>query len=178
MHDDTPDAASDGPESRTPIPEFLHSAFAEGPFTKCDACGAALRERPVPYQLQKTVKRGDVVFEIALCLPCLMGAMRDFSEESMERIRRFHEERYRPSDRLDECHFCRAAVGPESEYEIGAVCAGVFLARDPVVMCANCGGELSESLSKRTRDAWGEFLDDHVPGVPKEMEPDTLPMAF
>jgi hypothetical protein len=178
MDDEIPDPETDFHEGMPRVPPVLHSVFNEGPFRKCDACGVDLAEGADAYQLQKTWKQDEVVFEIALCVPCLMKTMRDFSEESMERIRRFHLERFRPTPDLDRCHFCRKAVGPENEYEVGAICSGEFLARPPVVMCGDCSSKLQENLSNKTRDAWGEFLDQNVPGVPLELEPDRLPLAF
>ena len=117
-------------------------------------------------------------FEIALCLSCIMEGMACLSKESMENLRSFHLENYRPSEDLESCHFCRKHFGPHGDHEISAVCAGRCLARPPVTMCAECAAGVQERLSKKTREGWGEFLDRNVPGVPEEMVPDGVPMGF
>jgi predicted nucleic acid-binding Zn ribbon protein len=160
------------------IPEILHSAFHEGPFTNCDACGADLRVESSVYPIQKNWRNGEVVFELALCAACLLESMTTLSRESLERLRAFQEDRYQGGDDLDACHFCRKALGPLDDYEIGAVATRSFLLRPPAVMCGECGSEMQEQLSKQTRDGWGEFLERVVPGVPGEMVPDGIPLAF
>jgi len=161
-----------------PIPALLHSEFHEGPFTKCDACGADLLAETSVYQIQKNWKRGEVVFEIALCVSCLMETMTCLSKESMERLRRFQQEHYRECEDLDSCHFCRRSIGPEDEYEVGGIATRMFLARPPIVMCGDCAGAIQEQLSKKTRDGWSDFMDRVVPGVPGEMVPEGLPITF
>jgi hypothetical protein len=172
MHDDTPDRP--GP----PIPKVLHSAYHEGPFEACDACGKNLQTEVEAYQLQKSFRGPEVVFEIALCLTCMMEAMSCISRESMQAMRLFQAERYRPSESLDACHFCRKELGPEDDHEIAAVCADRFLARPPVVLCGTCSEEMQEKLSRKTRDGWGDFISENVPGVPESMEPDKVPISF
>jgi len=176
MDDITPDVEPH--DDLPPIPEVLHSAFNEGPFTNCDACGADLLVESSVYPIQKNWRQGEVVFEIALCGACLLESMTCLSRESMERLRRFQEEQFQGWDGLDACHFCRKPLGPMDEYEIGAVATRSFLLRPPAVMCGDCAGEMQELLSEKTRDGWGEFMERVVPGVPGEMVPDRLPLGF
>jgi hypothetical protein len=179
MEEADPIWPEDPEEELPPIPSVLDSEFEEGPFTKCIACDRPLREDETLYQIQKTWKRGQVVFEIALCANCFLRVQKDFSAESMERMHKYLVENYRPSESLSFCHFCRTAVVEEnSEYEIAGLCTGIFLARPLVVMCSACSSKVQEQLSRKTRDAWGEFMHDNVPGVPMEMEPDNIPMTF
>ncbi len=163
-----------------PIPKLLHSAFCEGPFKACVSCGADLTGPQALYQLQKTWKNGEVVFELAVCAQCASQAAKDFSRESFERIQEFLEERYRPAFDLDHCHFCRRRLDGEepAEYEAGAFCRGAFLLRPVVVICTKCSEQSQENLSEQTRKAWGDFVDRNLPGVPYSLEPDSIPAIF
>jgi len=178
MAETNPFQPDDPAEELPPVPEVLHSVFAEGPFEKCDVCGGALTDPGSFYHLQKTWKAGEVVFEIAVCATCMLKTMEEFSEESRENMMRFQQERYRPGEDLETCHFCGRSLGPGEEYELGAVCLGSRLARPPAAMCGDCSAKMQEDLSKKTKDSWGRFVEDNVPGVPLEREPDRLPMAF
>ena len=161
-----------------PIPKALFSAFHDGRFVTCDACNCDLATETDVYQVQKTWKNGEVVFEIALCLSCLMEAMSCLSKESMESLRLFHLEHYRPVEDLESCHFCRKEFGPDGEYEVSGVCAGLFLARPPAAMCGECAATVQERLSRPTREGWSDFIDKNVPGVPESMVPDGIPVGF
>jgi hypothetical protein len=172
--------ANEAPEeNREPIPDILHSAYLEGPFTRCSACGTELPDGRFPYQIQKTWRGREVVFEMALCVRCAEGCMSQFSRESLERMQRFFQERFRgPVEGIDACHFCGTPIGEDSEYEIGASCLGAQLLGPPVVACAECNARAQENLSRKTRDAWGDFIRDNFPGVPEELSPERLPVTF
>jgi hypothetical protein len=163
-----------------PVPEELHSAYEEGPFRKCVACDADLTGPEAIYQIQKTWKNDDVIFELAVCAECANKAAQDFSQESFERIQEFLLTRYQPSFDFGECHFCRQRLdGDEpAEYEMGGYCRGGRLLRPVVVICTKCSEKSQENLSEQTRKAWGDFVDRNVPGVPFSLEPDSIPVIF
>jgi hypothetical protein len=37
-------------------------------------------------------------------------------------------------------------------------------------MCDSCSERLQEKLSRKTRDTQGDFLNDHFPGVPADLD--------
>jgi hypothetical protein len=162
------------------VPRLLHSACDEGPFKACVACGTDLTGPEATYQIQKTWKAGEVVFELAVCARCASLAAQDFSQESFESIQRFLTDRYRPSLELNHCHFCTRPLGGDEpgEYEVGAYCRGTFLLRPIVVICTPCSEQSQENLSEQTRKAWGDFVDQNLPGVPFSLEPDSIPVMF
>ena len=178
MDDPHPDEPGEDGPLPPPIPPILYSVYEEGPFASCIACGRDLADRFTLYQVQKTWRQGEVVLEIAVCLPCLAEQVKEFSRESLAKMESFFTRAYRPTDSLDSCHFCRCAVTAEGEYEIAALCGGIYLARPPVTMCGACGARVQEGLSRKTRDSWGEFMDRNLPGVPGVMTPDHLPMTL
>lgn len=163
-----------------PVPALLHSAFEDGPFKACVACGADLTTPEAIYQVQKTWKSGEVTFELAICAECAGQAAKDFSEESFARIQQFLAERYHPSLDLGHCHICRRRVDGEepTEYEVGGYCRGASLLRPVVVICGKCSEQAQENLSEQTRKAWGDFVDRNLPGVPSSLEPDSIPVLF
>ena len=161
-----------------PIPAALHSAFLDGPFDKCVSCSADLLAPGCVYQIQKSWKGSEVVFELAVCARCAMETMREFSEESLARIQTFLSKRYRPSLRLDHCHFCRKALDEGTDHEIGAPCMGSGLLRPVVLICAECSRSSQENLSQKTRNTWKDFVDRNIPGVPDALEPENVPFTF
>ena len=176
---DEPSSSNDPTEEDpTPIPSVLHSAYLEGPFAECVSCGADLSDTELPYQIQKTWRSGEVVFELAICARCAADSMKEFSEESLEKMQTYFADHFQPAESLDHCHFCRDPVEPGTEFGVGAPCRGPFLLRPPVVICGGCTAASQENLSQKTRDAWGDFIDRTLPGVPRELEPDTVPFAF
>lgn len=165
-------------DERPLIPESLYSAFAEGPFTTCSACGADVSSPGAFHQIQKTWRNREVVFELALCANCARNVARSFSRESAERIQKFFSEHYRPSHDTETCHFCRRILGPDEDREMAGVVEGSHLMNPVVVMCMDCAEETREQLSEQTKGSWGDFLDRTLPGVPREMEPDTFPIGL
>lgn len=144
------------------------------------ACGTDLTSPTAIYQVQKTWKHDQVIFELAVCARCASQAAKDFSQESFERIQQFLVTRYRPSFDLGHCHFCRKRLdGSEpAEYEVGGYCRGGGLLRPVVVICTSCSEQSQENLSEQTRKAWGDFVEDNIPGVPFSLEPDSIPVMF
>jgi uncharacterized protein with PIN domain len=141
-------------------------------------CGEDLLLGRIPYQVQKVWRGGEVVFEMAVCARCAANLMREFSQESMAAMQAFHQQHYRPEDTVALCHFCRKAVTAQTEHEVGAACAGARLLRPAVVICGECNGRMQERLSRKTREAWGDFVEQNFPGVPTAMEPETTPLMF
>jgi hypothetical protein len=165
-------------EELPPIPGLLDSAYLEGPFRTCSSCGSEVREGETPWHIQKTWRGAEVVFELALCTACMEETTRGFSEESMERMQEHFRTHYRPSEDLEVCHLCGTPRTPDTDFEIGAVCLSDRLVRPPVVVCSKCSEEAQENLSDQTRRGWSDFLDRTLPGVPRSMEPDRLPVIF
>ncbi|MCU0724356.1 MAG: hypothetical protein MUE73_00985 [Planctomycetes bacterium] len=161
-----------------PIPPLLHSVFLDGPFRSCSVCGEDLMLGAVPYQIQKVWRNREVVFEMAVCARCCVDLLRQFSRESLEKMKGFVEKHYRPVAGVSVCHFCAKILDEGSEREIEAVCSMARLLRPVVVVCADCNAKVQEDLSRKTREAWGDFMDRNFPGVPRQMEPENTPLLF
>lgn len=166
-----PHAPPDRFEPGSEIPALLHSVYEGGPFRACSVCTGGLEDAAVVYEIQKVLRGSETVFEYAVCQACGMKLLQAYSKESVQAITTFFEERFRPDGTVSRCHFCgRERSDGLQEVSILALCSGPFLATPPAVICSACSEDLNEKLSKKTREAYGDFLNDHFPGIPAEWE--------
>src|SRR5688572_17890380 len=54
----------------TEIPAEFHSEYEGRPFQSCTRCGEMLSEIAEGYQIFKLFRRGEAIYEYALCHPC------------------------------------------------------------------------------------------------------------
>ena len=83
------------PSPKGPIPEELYSFYEERPFKICTRCGEGLEDFESGYRVSKVFRAGEVLFEYALCVPCLQRMLEEASEESRARLTEFHMRRFR-----------------------------------------------------------------------------------
>lgn len=155
-----------------PIPEVLHSFYEERPFLTCTRCGESLADFEEGYRISKNFKKGEVLIEYALCMPCLLRMLEESSEESKRNLAKFHEERQRDVSGFDECSFCERtrAEARDQEFGIAGVCQGDRL-HDSAMICADCMEDMYSVLSEETKDVWRRFREENFPGVPADFEP-------
>ncbi len=159
--------------SPRPIPEELHSEYEERPFLTCTRCGESLREFEEGYQVAKVFKRGEVIFEYALCAPCHSGIVDEFSSESRRALEDFFTENMTSGLGAGVCGICnrgRADLS-EPEYTLGAVCLGSDLL-ESLMICSECTERSNAFISKKTQGIYGDFINDNFPGVPADALPD------
>lgn len=163
---------SEEPPGGEPIPEVLHSFYEERPFLTCTRCGESLADFPEGYRISKNFKRGEVLIEYALCMPCLLRMLDEASEESKRALARFQEERQREVSGFDDCALCERSREEARNDEFGLVgmCQGDRLMESAMV-CIDCMEEMHEILSEETRQAWDRFREENFPGVPSDFEP-------
>jgi hypothetical protein len=158
------------PDDDTPprVPSVLHSEFTDAPFSHCTRCGESLADFPGGYQISKAWKRGECVFEYALCDHCRTGLMEEFSKESKQRLAQFEQEHVNHGRGLDSCSVCgrRAEdiAGP-AEMVLTGVCEGDYLLHS-LMICEPCAERSRILLSSKTRDTWRRFRDENFPGPP------------
>lgn len=163
---------SDSTPIGQPIPDILHSFYEERPFLTCTRCGESLAEFEEGYRITKNFKKGEVLIEYALCLPCLNGMIEESSEESKQNLARFQAERYREVSGFEDCAFCertRQQVRDE-EYGLAGLCRGDRLL-DSAMICIDCMEDMHDILSEATRKSWSRFREENFPGVPADFEP-------
>ena len=167
MNDESPE------QELPPIPEELYSDYEERPFRCCTRCGETLEHFEDGYKISKVIKRGEVIFEYALCFPCLERMMEESSEESQERLMQFQNERLREEvDNTRECALCDHTRDtlevPEFALVAGCVGHGVL---ESHMVCIHCMDEMSELVSEKTRNQWNRFVEENFPGIPADFAP-------
>ncbi|MEX2581263.1 MAG: hypothetical protein WD342_19560 [Verrucomicrobiales bacterium] len=167
------DSAFDSePGNREPIPAILHSFYEERPFVSCTRCGESLADFEDGYRISKNFKRGEVLVEYALCMPCLNAMLDEASEESKRRLAEFQEEHYRDVSGFDDCALCEQTRegAPNAEFGLVGVCRGDAMV-DSAMICLDCMEAMSEIMSEETRRTWDRFREENFPGVPSDFEP-------
>lgn len=152
-----------------PIPEILHSAYKEGPFTQCTMCSEGLTDGRL-YEIQKVYRGKEVILEMAVCHKCGENVAREFSEESVENFRRFVTDSFRPTSEASHCNFCGLPRGVLPNFTIVGACRESWLILPSFVMCEKCTERLQALLSRKTRDVQGDFIRDNFPGVPADLD--------
>lgn len=156
-----------GDEEPPLIPKELESDYTDGQFKICTRCGESLADFPGGFQVSKAWKKGECVFEYALCDHCRTALMEEFSSESKTRLAKFQDENVNLTGGLDRCSVCnkeRDELG-EDDFVLTGVCEGDRLLHG-IMVCGKCGERTQELLSKHTKDTWRRFRDENFPGPP------------
>ncbi len=169
-----------------PIPPELWSDYLEAPFGTCSVCGVPL-ERTV-YEIQKAFTkrqrtpsdrkggekpRGpswETVIEMACCLDCGRSLAVEYSQQSMEAIRKFLAERLRLDRPPELCNLCGEPFAAAPSYSCWALGRGTSLLFPVIHVCAFCEEKLESLLSEKTRRAHEEFVNKTFPGVPADLD--------
>ena len=169
MSDAGPDSSLPG---REPIPEVLHSFYQERPFVSCTRCGESLADFKDGYRISKNFKKGEVIIEYALCMPCLARMLEEASEESKKNLAEFQEKHFRNISGFDECALCvrTKAEARDEEFGLVGVCQGDRMI-DSALICIDCMEAMHSVLSEETTRTWDRFRQENFPGVPSDFEP-------
>ena len=159
---------------RVEIPQILYSVYTQEPFSDCVDCGMKILESAVPYAVEKAVRQGEVVFEYAICAPCMALLMKQFSDESMQNITAYLQEEELDLGTDGDLTCCNRCGGSgtsfEEEHTVTGMLAGSSLLMGPSIICGTCLAGMDEVLSQKTRDAHGEFINSNFPGVPEALD--------
>lgn len=158
-------------ETPPPIPGDLHCEYEERPFQHCTRCGETLGDDPGGFQIAKAYRRGECVMEYALCDHCRGAMMEEFSEESKGRLMAFQDEKVNPETDFHHCGVCGAqrSEGGTGDFVITGICHGGSMLHG-MMMCGECGDDVQELISVKTRDTWRRFVNENFPGPPGEGE--------
>jgi hypothetical protein len=149
------------------IPPEFHSEYEGRPFQTCTRCGEMLAEIADGYQVFKLFRRGEPIYEYAVCHPCHSGIVREFSDESRRRLEEFHRDRISLNLGRWTCAVCGDARDEDAarEFSITGACQGHRLVHD-LMICGGCRHEMDSLLSHQTREVWDRFVEENLPGVP------------
>ena len=157
-----------------PIPDLLHSVYEKGPFKTCCVCGQILTDGRL-YEIQKVYRGKEAIFEMAICHQCGSDVSSEFSEESMESMKKFLLENFKPVQEPTHCSFCGFPKGMVPNFPIVGMCKENSLIVPSIIMCDKCSEGLQGKLSRKTREAQGEFIRDNFPGVPEGLDVSPTP---
>ena len=124
-----------------------------------------LEEIAEGYQIFKLWRRGEVIYEYALCDPCNAGIIAEFSAESRQRLEDFHRERVSLNLGRWKCAVCGNDRAEDAEFSLSASCTGRRLIHE-LMICGGCRHEMQSLLSTQTREVWERFLSENFPAPP------------
>lgn len=157
------------------VPEILRSEYSGKAFETCLVCGTDLADAEL-HIVEKMIRGGEAVMEMALCGGCAEDMSRECSEESLQTIREVQESWAENAD--VDASTC-AGCGKLHQAADAFVVAGYFLAgyalMRSMTVCESCHDGVQQKLSRSTRDRFGEFIRDHFPGVPENID---APVGF
>ena len=157
------------PDQGQPIPREFHSEYEDRPFRTCSRCGESLDAFAV-YQINKSWRNGECVFEFVFCEPCRDRMIEEFSVESKSRLMKHEQENLSDIRGTTQCAFCGTSREdvPMRDYIITAVCHTDRML-DSIMICETCHLKTHDLLSEKTRDVRRRFIED-LPGVPPDWE--------
>jgi hypothetical protein len=155
-----------------PVPPDLRSAYHEGPFPSCSDCGRPFGDDDAePHLIERVFRGGESIFEYALCLPCALLLMSQYSEESKRNLESYFAERLAPDAPEGSCDRCGLS-GDSLEEErtvAGAAMSGSLLGRT-LVICGGCADGAEAVLSKKTKEAFDAFVRRVCPTLPADVD--------
>jgi hypothetical protein len=164
--------------------EWLCSEETGVAFSHCVSCRLPLLEIDAPWLVNKDYFRDECVLEYAVCQPCRDRSARAISEESKAAVRNFLESEIDweariaefmatpdPETRFSHCIACRTPRELTEGFAVSALFdSGGHLVTGPLplLICRNCIGRMTESLSDQSRAVWKQFLDTHFESPPDD----------
>lgn len=174
------------------LPSFFNNYDTNAPFTHCMVCHEMLEDKEA-YAIEKVFKqnkilnKSEIVYEYAICLECASEVHDEVSEESMEAIQQLYQdytqnmimkleylhatEKYNIESWIERCSFTNKEIRNCSEYSVSAIIEGGKLVYEhaPIVVSDEFMEMMQSVLSKKTRDYFDGFKDEHF-DVPPEIK--------
>ncbi len=164
-------------------PPLFHSEETDLPFSRCNDCGGALETSEDGHIIQKVIRRGETIMEIAVCTDCQEKLQTSYSAESSETIWNFYLDHgdlpnrlakfaalpaTGPDQWLHSCVTCGSRRDQAEEYVIAAQCIDdrIIYGELPLMMCGKCLEQIVESLSAETRETYDRWIDHCFPPDP------------
>lgn len=165
-----------------PAPPEYHSFEHDGPFEHCAVCNRDLRDDGTQYLIEKAFRKGETIFEYAMCLPCRMRLNCELSQQSLKLVEHYFDERVDLVARrrrlldahghdhrawISHCILSGEPILPGEEHQIYGQFDGpdLLFAYSPYAISGREIEGLMQCLSKKTRDRIDSFVDE-VLGIP------------
>jgi hypothetical protein len=148
------------------IPRIYHSEYSGEPFTACLVCERPLQDLDA-YMVEKIIRNGEAVLEMALCDACSESMIREYSQESLERELRMVERWMADAEpRAELCLGCCRARDHAGGFLLAAEFVHGYVPVYEVAICETCAESLAKQRSLKTRENFGRFIETYFPGVP------------
>ncbi|HBH25675.1 MAG TPA: hypothetical protein DDY13_19940 [Cytophagales bacterium] len=174
------------------IPKIFHSYDTGQPFDHCKVCGRNLLDGQTRYFIEKAVnqykglKKSDVVFEYAICMPCYEEINQTMSEESKKNIQEYFTHHVNLLARnqflmggvrpdidhcLSHCVITHTPRNDTEQYQIVGLFQGNQIVYEtmPMMISMEAIDEMANLLSNKTLDGLNDFMDD-ILDLPPELK--------
>ncbi len=159
------------------INKVFYPFDSDEPFKSCTMCQTVFGEN-TDFLVEKAIKGNDVIFEIAMCIPCAEKMRKQLSVDSMKRMEEYmavvdfqaRAEHFleNQSDRIEDyigrCLVSGKQIEPNEEHQIYAFCQGreMIYSALPYAISGEIMDELQELLSPETRQEMDDFMDQYL----------------
>ena len=153
------------------IPVEFESTETKSPFLQCSNCSLPFAEMdPSTCFIEKAMRQGECIVEVALCSDCLSSGRCDWSEESIEKLEQHNIENPLSPAGLAQCAGCSddADIWADDVTYVGIVDPIIGLLGPPALICTECLQSLEGTLSVETRRQMDEFTESLLPGIGSE----------
>jgi len=160
-------------------------------YRSCIECGGELGRNGDLYYLERALRRGEPIFEYALCENCVYSFQDDLSKQSLQKIYRYWLQNFDVERRqqvlegssdarglVANCVFTDRPREELDEFQVWAWIRDGQLWVDPyspAVISSEIIEQMSEQLSRQTRDRIDDFIRDRL-GLPPELQ--NLPLLL
>ena len=156
------------------VPVEFESTETGEPFLKCSSCTLLFSEmEQATCFIEKVMRSGECIVEVALCSDCLSNGRCDWSDESIESLEMHNLEHPLIPSGLGHCAGCQieANIWTDDITYVGIIEKTVGLLGPPALICTDCLEQIESVLSEETRREMDEFADSVLPGVNAEGVP-------
>ena len=161
-----------------PIAKDFYPFDSDKPFATCTMCQNELAQSS-DYIIEKARKDADVIFELAMCLPCAEKMRNQLSKDSKSRIENYMDARVdfkaraqhfldNPSDNINDyighCVVTGENIDPKEEHQIYSYCSGkkMIYSAMPYAISGAVMEEIQELLSPETKQEMDDFMDQYL----------------
>lgn len=162
----------------------LLTPLFHGWYRECVQCGRLVGADGEPYYVERALRRGEPLFEYAMCDTCVFALQNELSRESIERVTAIwfaqfdFDARWRrlgesldPGPLVESCVLEGTPRAELEEFQVWAWVADGRLVVDdsaPGILSGLAAERIAAVLSRSTRDRLDEFVRDRL-GVPPEL---------
>ena len=131
----------------------FHSYETGEAFTECCDCGCNLHDVDI-YIINQSFAANECIFECAMCLQCRERMNEQLSENSRVAMFDFMHDHADMESRQN-----RLSNNSATEAYI-----------ENCIICDDCEGKIAASISDETRKFWDDYIAEHFPGPPSEID--------